>query len=1249
MDSVIKHILNVGLGKIKTNNKGEELKSIIINDKTYRYDKDKPLTKILKHTISNIETSNKYRASKLLNKASDKNKVRMSLRKYAIAQKATITDEQSAFKNYVNSFSISNINLKGLKGLSYLRYQEDRLKQFLNKNTGMKILIHVEALTDEGDTVKFKSRRFEVLNTEDIIDAMTKVANDIETQIEVSQLSKSNIIIEKINKITVNYDKYNPTRAGSYIELPKWISLKKACINIKNEDHKCFKYCVQCSVFKIYEKDNPNRMIHYKNLKDNIINWECMKYPCSRTDINRFEELNSGLIAVNVYKLFNETIITDRISKVKNAKHHIHLLMIEGANNKYHYVLIKDLSRLISNQYNKHNEKKQICPHCLRGFQSKDTLIKHIDRGCLAVEGQQIQMPKEGEQICFKNHSRKFKAPFVMYADFECLTSEYRPSMSKPIDPNKSYTEKYQHHKPCGYKINVVNSITNETESYLYRGQDCMQHFVKTCRDIRIKIMEKLKVNVPIIMTEEDEYNFKNATHCGICDNELNNDKVRDHCHMTGKYRCCAHSECNLHFNHKDFKIPIFFHNLKGYDSHFIICNAHEFNSKKKIDVIAQNSEKFIMFGFDNLQFKDSFSFLSSSLDRLVGLSKYKDYDDIRSGKIAWKDREYLDNWKDNFKHSRNSPYVSNDEDLDMLTDKGVYPYDYMNNWERFNDTELPKKEDFYSKLYDEHISNDEYERAKHVWNRFKIKDMGEYHDLYLRSDVLLLTDIFENFRNLCMKYYGLDPAYYMTLPNFAWDAMLKKTNITLDLVHDQDMYEMIEKGKRGGVCQVSSKYAKANNKYMKSYNQNIISSYLTYLDANNLYGLAMCMKLPYGQLHWSNDIKTTDDVMKYEDNDVGYFLEVDLHYPKHLHDYHKDYPLAPQIMSVSENMVSDVSKEIYKQYHNGKDVKDEKTSKLLLTLYDKEKYVIHIRNLKYYLEKGLELKRIHRCIKFSQSAWLKKWIDFNTEKRKEATNDFDKDLFKLMNNAVYGKTMEDVRGHVDFELVDTPQRMEKVLNAPTLKHRHILNENLVGVEKTKPLMKLNKPIYIGVSILELSKLHMYQYHYDVMKKNYDDKIKLLYTDTDSFIYHIETEDLYKDFDDIKEHMDFSGYDKSHPSYDCTNKKVLGKFKDEHDGNIFTQFIGLKPKMYCTETDDRKTLKKGKGIDRKVVKSLSTDDYLYTLTDNKKSLYTSNKICSKNHQVFSITQNKVGLSNYDNKRYYTDNITSVPYGYHLIN
>ena len=228
--------------------------------------------------------------------------------------------------------------MKGLRGLSYLRYQEDRMKQFLNNNTGMKILIHVDALSKDGDMFTFKSRRYEVLNTDDITDVMTKMAMDIETQIENSNLSQSNIAISKIDKITINYDKYNPTRAGSYVKLPEWLSLKKACINIRNEDQKCFKYCVQCSVLKIYENSNPHRMIHYNNLKDNIMNWECMKYPCSRKDIDRFEELNRGLISVNLFKPFNKHVIPDRITKVKNAKYHVDVLMIEREDNKYHYV-----------------------------------------------------------------------------------------------------------------------------------------------------------------------------------------------------------------------------------------------------------------------------------------------------------------------------------------------------------------------------------------------------------------------------------------------------------------------------------------------------------------------------------------------------------------------------------------------------------------------------------------------------------------------------------------------------------------------------------------------------------------------------------------------------------------------------------------------------------------------------------------------------------------------------------------------
>ena len=168
---------------------------------------------------------------------------------------------------------------------------------------------------------------------------------------------------------------------------------------------------------------------------------------------------------------------------------------------------------------------------------------------------------------------------------------------------------------------------------------------------------------------------------------------------------------------------------------------------------------------------------------------------------------------------------------------------------------------------------------------------------------------------------------------------MLLKTGVELDQIHDLDMYEMIEKGLRGGMCQVSHKRVKANNKYMKSYNKDVVSSYINYLDANNLYGLAMSQKLPYSDLEWSDDIQNTDDVMQYENGEHGYFLEVDLGYPKELHDLHSDYPLAPENMCVTSDMVSDFSKSIYKTYHKGKEVKDPATKKLILNVKDKSNY----------------------------------------------------------------------------------------------------------------------------------------------------------------------------------------------------------------------------------------------------------------------------------------------------------------------
>ena len=578
-------------------------------------------------------------------------------------------------------------------------------------------------------------------------------------------------------------------------------------------------------------------------------------------------------------------------------------------------------------------------------------------------------------------------------------------------------------------------------------------------------------------MTKEDEEKFLKANECYICNKKYTDKdiKVRDHCHITGKYRGSAHQECNLQLrlNPEEVKIPVIFHNLGGYDSHFImqeigaIFKNHTYKNNKgeekqmNINAIPNNMEKYMAFMLGNhLTFIDSFQFMSSSLEKLVSNLP-----------------------KESLKYTSKS---FKGEKLDLMVRKGVYPYDYMDSFEKFNH-KLPSKEDFYSILNDQHISNEDYEHAQNVWNKFSLKNMGDYHNLYLKSDILLLADVFEDFRNTCLEYYKLDPCHYFTSPGLSWDAMLKITNIKLELMTDIDMFQFIEKGLRGGISYIANRYRKANNKYMKEYYENKPSKYIMYLDANNLYGWAMSQYLPTGGFKWMTQKQIDNiDLAKYkEDSKNGLILEVDLKYPQDLHNFHNDYPLAPEKVKVTDSMLSNYSKRIADKYN----ISTGLVYKLIPTLSNKEKYVLHYRNLQLYIDLGLKVSKVHRVLEFNQSPWLKQYIAFNTEKRKNAKNAFEKEFFKLMNNSVFGKTMENIRKRVDVRLVTDEKKLLKLTSKPTYVSCKIFNENLVAVHKIKETITLNRPAYVGMSILDLSKTLMYDFHYKYIKRIMEKKL----------------------------------------------------------------------------------------------------------------------------------------------------------------
>ena len=895
-----------------------------------------------------------------------------------------------------------------------------------------------------------------------------------------------------------------------------------------------------------------------------------------------------------------------------------------------HICLIKDINKYLYRN-NKHKDKKYFCVRCLNSFNSVQNLTKHKEL-CVKynTKSEKLILPNENTILKFNEINEMIKAPFTIYYDIETY-GQYLKKYKKIQN-----TTREQLLKPylIGYilKNNYDDKFSKKCQIFI--GDQCIEKFllnlIFTERPYINKIIDE-NFNKPI--EDNPDLSKFNINLCHLCNEKIEDNPVRNHCHYSGKMLGFAHNECNLQYKfkkdnvHNDYLINIFGHNSQNFDQSFLIRALQNLDNRIPFSCLPRNSNKFISIQIGPFIFKDSYLFLNKSLDYLTGTID--------------------DNDRISLKHE------FGEENYMLLTKKGIYPYDYFDSKTKYDELQLPEKQKFFNKLNNKNISNEDYKHALNVFKTFKCKDLLDYSILYLKTDICHLSDVFQKFSNFAYETYNIDPRHSYTLPGFSWQSMLKMTKIELELISDSDMYLYLMDCIRGGICVVNKKHVKADNIYTrkvhdessdkklkKKLKTNNSNKFIMYLDANNLYGLSMSKPLPYKNFKWSNNL-----TLDHNNLQTGIY-EVDIEIPKELHDKFVDYPLCPEIKNISEDMLSE-----YQKYLNDKlNIKyNEKDKKLILDLLPKKNYKVYYKNLEYYLKLGVKVTKVHRILTFDEKPFLKEYIDLNTELRKQSKNDLEKDLFKLMNNAIFGKSMENVLNRSNIKLINNnPEKLLKLIKQPNFQNAYQISNRLCIVE-SKPIKTVfNKPIYMGAVILETSKLHMYEFWYNHLKVKYDDKIQLMYTDTDSLVIEVETEDIYKDMYEDSHLYDFSEYPKDHPNYSLNNKKVYGIFKDELNGKIITEFVADKPKMYSYEYIDNYTIlneNKHKGV--KISVDLKHNEY-------KRALYKEELIYKEffnlqlsKQKIYLDKINKIALNPFDCKRHWLNNIESVPYGYKI--
>ena len=976
--------------------------------------------------------------------------------------------------------------------------------------------------------------------------------------------------------------------------------------------------------------------------------------PMALKKVVHFERQNG--LAVNVFGWEGKDLIPYHLSRQDAKKSRINVLHLPPHSREEetgHYVLINNLSKFVTllkrmGDARRSSREAFICELCLHVMVSSKMFESHKS-ACANPHAQKLLYPNKDSNLTATASAGKTFSPLFGFLDFEARMSPrtneenfkaYNCDNCASGGPPKlcSHSERILCEQlPMTFSFYIVDHHRRIVMSRTYSSdEDVMKVFFKTLVEWQHGLKELLQANKELKWSRRLQEKFDRQSKCYLCQGPFlpghkQFQKVRDHCHYTqprwnaqegcfeSLFLGASHAGCNLQ-RRTNFVVPVYVHNFMSYDSNFLLKHLSNAKQLKNITAIPYNSNKLRTLTLHNFHFLDSYQIMNASLAQLSN--------DLRNSNHDWPVLRQVD---------------LGPGDLQRLLRKSIYPYEWVRSVQQLRDAkELPPQDDFYSQLTGRGISAEDYEHGQRVYSEFGCRDMLEYTELYCKLDTLLLAEIVLTFRHLMKQKFNLWLENYISIPQLAYDAFLLQNKRPLQLCHDPTMVQMFENNIRGGVSFV-------NNRHVHRVQH---SSDILYVDANNLYGFAQCLPLPVGDYRWLGqaEIDGLDLSSMVVDQPVGYVYEVDLVIPDELHEKLDDLPLAPEARPIVAAMLSPYSAQVQNELL-GKKLAERYNSFKLVTGHDpKQRYVVHYLNLQFYCQLGCRITKVHQVIAFTQDRFLRSHIMKVSALRAKAKSKFEQLLFKLIVNSLYGKFIQNCRKFLNIKVCVSQQSLKKHTLNPKFHSIIPVNDKVSLILLRKRTVMMDKLYAVGFTILELSKLHMYQLWYGhVVPKLPPGVPRLILTDTDSFIIQLHNMDKLEALRRLTDIMDFSNYPPSHELFCPDRKKVPGYLKDEYPCQPIQQCVAVRSKCYFLEFDDSNATRVCKGIAQSVSKTFPIEYYLSCVySTGKKIKATMHSIRANKHVITTKSITKICMSSGDDKRYQTCNMHSVAYGHHYI-